>query len=200
MKSLLAVLALLAVAPIAHAQNADTQSDSYVCYHGGADDPRTNAACDRVQAAANQPVTPVAAAPKSGLNQAQNTTALAVKPNASPPTKAKDQTAAAQPAATDVGEAPLNAKSNADEANGDDNGGTDVSIHGSWLAGLGALAVIAIAVGCFAGLAIYFIPTIIAIARRKRNTLGIFILNLLLGWSFIGWVAALVWSLMTDAP
>ena len=45
----------------------------------------------------------------------------------------------------------------------------------------------------------YFLPTIIAILRRKANTGGIFVLNLLLGWTLIGWIAALVWSLSADA-
>ena len=41
----------------------------------------------------------------------------------------------------------------------------------------------------------YFLPTIIAMARGKTNTCAIFALNLLLGWSFVGWVVALVWAL-----
>jgi Superinfection immunity protein/Short C-terminal domain len=45
----------------------------------------------------------------------------------------------------------------------------------------------------------YFLPTIIAILRRKANTGGIFVLNLLLGWTLIGWIGALVWSLSADA-
>jgi hypothetical protein len=43
-------------------------------------------------------------------------------------------------------------------------------------------------------LALYFIPTIVANLRRHPNQNAIFILNLLLGWTLIGWVAALVWS------
>lgn len=43
-------------------------------------------------------------------------------------------------------------------------------------------------------LALYFLPTIIAVAGKRRNTLAIFLLNLLLGWTFIGWVIALVWA------
>jgi hypothetical protein len=46
--------------------------------------------------------------------------------------------------------------------------------------------------------AIYFAPTIIANARHKRNVGAIFVLNLLLGWTFIGWVVALVWALTHD--
>jgi Superinfection immunity protein len=46
------------------------------------------------------------------------------------------------------------------------------------------------------GLAIYFLPS--WVGRRKRNATAIFALNLLLGWTFIGWVSALVWALMVD--
>ncbi len=41
----------------------------------------------------------------------------------------------------------------------------------------------------------YFLPAIIAWARGHRNWLAILALNFMLGWSLIGWVAALVWSL-----
>jgi hypothetical protein len=48
-------------------------------------------------------------------------------------------------------------------------------------------------------LAVYFLPTIIGL--RKRNAGAIFALNLLLGWTLIGWIVALVWALtVEDAP
>lgn len=41
----------------------------------------------------------------------------------------------------------------------------------------------------------YFLPTIIA-GRRKHHNLGAIItLNLLLGWTLLGWLIALIWSL-----
>lgn len=43
-------------------------------------------------------------------------------------------------------------------------------------------------------LAIYFFPSIIAAMRHHHNILAIFLLNLLLGWTLLGWVAALVWA------
>jgi hypothetical protein len=49
------------------------------------------------------------------------------------------------------------------------------------------------------GLALYFLPTIIAAARHKRNMLGITLLNVLAGWSLIGWVIALVWAFSRDS-
>lgn len=42
--------------------------------------------------------------------------------------------------------------------------------------------------------AIYALPTIIAASRRKKNAVAIGCLNLLLGWTFIGWVIAMVWA------
>lgn len=40
----------------------------------------------------------------------------------------------------------------------------------------------------------YFVPSLIALARGN-NFPAVFALNLLLGWTFVGWVVALVWSL-----
>lgn len=43
-------------------------------------------------------------------------------------------------------------------------------------------------------LALYFLPFIIALVRKHKNTLAIFLLVLFLGWTFVGWVIALIWS------
>ena len=45
------------------------------------------------------------------------------------------------------------------------------------------------------GIGVYFLPTIIAAVRHARNMLGIVLLNIFAGWTFIGWVIALVWSI-----
>jgi hypothetical protein len=42
----------------------------------------------------------------------------------------------------------------------------------------------------------YFLPTMIAVFRRHPNALAIAVLNLLAGWTFVGYVVALVWSLI----
>jgi len=47
-------------------------------------------------------------------------------------------------------------------------------------------------------LVLYFLPTILSLILRRRNTLAIFAMNLLLGWSLVGWVVALVWALTKD--
>lgn len=39
---------------------------------------------------------------------------------------------------------------------------------------------------------LYFLPAIIG--RDKRDAAGIFLLNLFLGWTVIGWVIALIWA------
>ena len=43
-------------------------------------------------------------------------------------------------------------------------------------------------------LALFFLPFFIALVRKHKNTLAIFLLVLFLGWTFIGWVGALVWA------
>jgi hypothetical protein len=48
------------------------------------------------------------------------------------------------------------------------------------------------------GTAFYFIPLIIAIVRKKGNVVAIGALNLFLGWTLVGWVVSLVWSLSKD--
>ena len=50
------------------------------------------------------------------------------------------------------------------------------------------------------GFVMYFLPSIIALARSKRDTAAILLLNLFLGWTLIGWVVALVWAVKTDVP
>ncbi|HTS36908.1 MAG TPA: superinfection immunity protein [Candidatus Solibacter sp.] len=50
------------------------------------------------------------------------------------------------------------------------------------------------------GFVMYFLPSIIALARSKRDLLAIFLLNLFLGWSVIGWIVALVWAVKNDTP
>ena len=42
--------------------------------------------------------------------------------------------------------------------------------------------------------AIYLLPTIVAWNRNHKNMVPVFLLNLLLGWTFLGWVAAIIWA------
>jgi len=42
--------------------------------------------------------------------------------------------------------------------------------------------------------AIYFLPVMIAASNRHPHAAGITVLTLFLGWTFVGWVVALVWA------
>lgn len=46
----------------------------------------------------------------------------------------------------------------------------------------------------FGGAILYFIPWLVAARNGHRQVQAIGILNLVAGWTFIGWVAALVWA------
>jgi hypothetical protein len=43
-------------------------------------------------------------------------------------------------------------------------------------------------------LVLYFTPTLTAINKKHRNWSAIFVLNLFLGFTLLGWVIALVWA------
>ena len=47
-------------------------------------------------------------------------------------------------------------------------------------------------------IALYLLPAIIAQFKERKNATAIFLLNLLLGWTFFGWVIALVWAFIED--
>lgn len=56
------------------------------------------------------------------------------------------------------------------------------------------LAIISLAIG----FGLYFAPALIAGHLKHRQFTGILLLNMLLGWTFIGWVAALIWAVLKD--
>jgi cation transport ATPase len=58
--------------------------------------------------------------------------------------------------------------------------------------GVGLIAIVVIL-----SLFLYFLPTIVG--RHKSNAVAIFVLNLLLGWTLLGWVIALVWACTEDS-
>ena len=66
-------------------------------------------------------------------------------------------------------------------------------LNGGQLNTLGLVAVV-----LFGG-TVYFLPTIIGIARSKRNAAAIGVLNALLGWTILGWIVALIWATTVDA-
>jgi Superinfection immunity protein len=62
-------------------------------------------------------------------------------------------------------------------------------------------AVLALGGGLWAsfivGVCLYFLPTIIAVARKVRNEGSIVVINVFLGWTLVGWVIALAMALRT---
>ncbi len=45
------------------------------------------------------------------------------------------------------------------------------------------------------GLLLYFIPAFVG--RNKRDSMGIALVNLFLGWSVLGWIGALIWAVVS---
>lgn len=45
---------------------------------------------------------------------------------------------------------------------------------------------------------LYFLPFIVATNKSHNQTGAILVLNILLGWTLIGWVIALVWACSND--
>lgn len=57
---------------------------------------------------------------------------------------------------------------------------------------------ITVIIGILLCLTIYMLPAGIGIIRGRSNAGAIFVLNLFLGWTLIGWVIALVWAVADD--
>jgi Superinfection immunity protein len=73
---------------------------------------------------------------------------------------------------------------------------TTVTVN-SVVSGIVGMIVFFVVVGLL--FAVYVTPSIIAARRKKANLVAIVVLNLVAGWTFIGWVVALVWALTNDA-
>jgi len=48
-------------------------------------------------------------------------------------------------------------------------------------------------------LVFYFIPSFIATLRDAQHSRMIFLINLVFGWTVLGWIAALIWTIV-EAP
>jgi Superinfection immunity protein len=48
-------------------------------------------------------------------------------------------------------------------------------------------------------LGLIFVPTYIAFARKLQRRVAILILNILVGWTGIGWIVLLIWSVASSA-
>lgn len=65
---------------------------------------------------------------------------------------------------------------------------------------LGIGGIILIAIVAILSLVVYFLPLVIAIMRGHHQTLAIAAVCVLLGWTFLGWVFALVWAFTNPSP
>jgi len=52
----------------------------------------------------------------------------------------------------------------------------------------------------FVALCAYLLPTLIAAGRNHHNIGVVFVINAFLGWTFLGWVVALAWSVSEVKP
>jgi hypothetical protein len=59
---------------------------------------------------------------------------------------------------------------------------------------MGGLIALLIIVG------LYFLPAIVAFNRNRHNKGAIFVLNLFLGWTVLGWVVSMVWAVSSSQP
>lgn len=48
------------------------------------------------------------------------------------------------------------------------------------------------------GLAVYFMPWMVARSRGHKNAAAIAVLNFFLGWTALGWIIALIWAYTND--
>ena len=53
---------------------------------------------------------------------------------------------------------------------------------------------IAVILGGIIALFVSFLPTVVASSRNCKATGGIFVVNLFLGWTVLGWIIALAWA------
>ncbi|MGH7813207.1 MAG: superinfection immunity protein [Candidatus Binataceae bacterium] len=97
---------------------------------------------------------------------------------------------AAQDAPNNSGPAPESATGNS--ASAPDNSTSD----GGANAGSLAIGFILLLIGGV----FYLVPGFVASDRGHRNAAAIWALDILLGWTFIGWVVALVWALTSPPP
>ena len=50
----------------------------------------------------------------------------------------------------------------------------------------------------FGAIGMYFLPWLVALGREHNATIHIFFVNLLIGWTVLGWIICLVWSLTSN--
>lgn len=62
----------------------------------------------------------------------------------------------------------------------------------------GSVGVITLGLAFGAVIVVYFIPTIVAERKKHSQITAIALLNIFLGWTFLGWVVALIWAVIKE--
>lgn len=57
-------------------------------------------------------------------------------------------------------------------------------------------ALVFILILIFLSLVLYFLPALIAYYNNDKNTIWIFVLTLITGWTSLGWILALFWAIL----
>ena len=60
--------------------------------------------------------------------------------------------------------------------------------------------IVAIAMLCLFGMFMYFLPTFCALLTKHPQAFAIGLLNFLLGWTVLGWVASFIWAFVKPQP
>ena len=47
-------------------------------------------------------------------------------------------------------------------------------------------------------IALYLLPCFVAFGRSHKNRAAITVMNIFLGWSFFGWIVALIWAFTSN--
>ena len=45
---------------------------------------------------------------------------------------------------------------------------------------------------------LYLLPSFVAIVRKHSHKAAIILINIFLGWSFVGWLVSLIWAFVND--
>ena len=64
-----------------------------------------------------------------------------------------------------------------------------------WSDGSAGQAAIGILTALSVAFTVYFLPSLIVCFVPHREATGIFVLNLVTGWTLVGWVLALLWAI-----
>ena len=63
-----------------------------------------------------------------------------------------------------------------------------------------AAVVLGLLVVCVFSLCVWLSPGLIASARHHHNAVAIWLVTIFAGWTFVGWIVALVWAFSNPPP